>query len=166
MALCTLIHRICTSHLLFPKYKRRTFGVTFRPLFSKVFNTCFIVCLFSSSLWGFDKNSSYRLADITLSTLVKIYEGKRFENNIKATIRWKQEAFIPQRPILYNSRGQESLNKASGITCTRVEKFVVGNIIFFCPVEKQRNKGQQEKLPRGDETNFPSMTLIFRRKQS
>ena len=81
------------------------------------------------------------MADITLSTLVKIYEGKRFENNIKATIRWKQEAFIPKRPILYNSRGQESLNKASGITCTRVEKFVVGNIIFFLPsreAEEQR----------------------------
>ena len=105
------------------------------------------------------------MADITLSTLVKIYEGKSFENNIKATIRWKQEAFIPQRPILYNSRGQESLNKASGITCTRVEKFVVGNIIFLPSREAEEQRATREAAE-GDETNFPSMTLIFRRKQS
>ena len=52
----------------------------------------------------------------------------------------------PQRPILYNSRGQESLNKASGITCTRVEKFVVGNIIFFAGPEEQRATGEMPPI--------------------
>ena len=65
-------------------------------------------------------------------------------SSIKAAI--KQEALNPQRPILYNSRGQESLNKASGITCTRVEKFVVGNIIFLPSRGTKGNKRSREEM--------------------
>ena len=132
-----MVFSICTSLLLFHFWTHFWRHFT---LFTLVSSVCSVV---------FENlKNSYRFADITLSTLVLIYEVS--VSNSTKTIKaykkkWRSFLNSPKTYFVqYNSRGQESLNKASGITCTRVEKFVVGNIIFFAFASREEQRATRE----------------------